>query len=51
MSEAQALKKAVKMTTEEVIGKLFPKRAVQAARRFAAEANARAERPRRTVHP
>lgn len=44
MSEAQARKKAVKMTTEEVIGKLFPKRAVQTARRFAAEANGRTKR-------
>ena len=51
MSEARARKKAVKMTTEEVIAKLFPQRAVRAARRFAAEANARAERPRRAVHP
>ena len=48
MSEAQVRKKAVKMTTEEVIGKLFPKRAVQTARRFAAEANGRTKRtPRR----
>ena len=49
MSEAQARKKAVKLTTEEVIDKLFPKRAVQTARRYAAEANGRTKRtpPRR----
>lgn len=47
MSEAQ--KKAVKMTTEEVIGKLFPKRVVRTARRFAAEPNARPKRSSRTV--
>jgi hypothetical protein len=46
----EAKKKAMKMTTEEVISRLFPKRAVRTARRFAAEANARAQRPRRTVH-
>jgi hypothetical protein len=45
MSEAQ--KKAVRMTTEEAIDKLFPKRAVRTARRFVDQSNARAKRSRR----
>lgn len=40
-------KKAVKMTTEDVISKLFPKRAVRTARRFADRGNGRAGRPSR----
>ena len=47
MPEAQ--KKEVKMTTEEVIDKLFPKRAVRTARRLVDESNARAERSSRAV--
>ncbi len=47
MSEAQ--KKAVKMTTEEVIDKLFPKRAVRTARRFVDQSNARTKRSSRAV--
>ena len=45
MSEAQ--KKASRMTTEEVIDKLFPKRAVRTARRLVDQSNARAKRPGR----
>jgi hypothetical protein len=48
MSEAQ--KAAVKMTTEEVIGKLFPKRAVRTARRFADRSNVRVKRSNRTTY-
>jgi hypothetical protein len=47
MSGAQ--KKAVKMTTEEVIDKLFPKRAVRTARRFVDQSNARTKRSSRAV--
>jgi hypothetical protein len=47
MSEAR--KKAVKMTTEEVIDKLFPKRAVRTARRFVDQSNDRAKRSRRAA--
>jgi hypothetical protein len=47
MSDAQ--KKAVKMTTEEVIDKLFPKRAVRTARRFVDQSNARTKRSSRAV--
>jgi hypothetical protein len=45
MPEAQ--KKAVRLTTEEVIDKLFPKRAVRTARRFVDQSNARAKRSSR----
>jgi hypothetical protein len=48
MSEAQ--KRAVKMTTEEVIGKLFPKRAVRTARRFADRSDVRVRRSSRTTN-
>jgi hypothetical protein len=44
MSEAQ--KKAARMTTEEVIDKLFPKRAVRTARRVIDQSNVRAKRSR-----
>jgi hypothetical protein len=46
MSEAQKQKKAVRMTTEEAIDKLFPKRAVRTARRVIDQSNARAKRSR-----
>jgi hypothetical protein len=45
MPEAQ--KKAVRLTTEEVIDKLFPKRTVRTARRFVDQSNARAKRSSR----
>ena len=45
MPEAQ--QKAVRMTTEEVIDKLFPKRAVRTARRLVDQSNARAKRSSR----
>jgi hypothetical protein len=41
----QSTKTAARMTTEQAIRKLFPKRVIQVAKRLAAESTATAKRP------